>query len=154
MIAKLVRIKELSLLRGLFGCSVMNLLQTLQADYQRFPVDQTYSLYAPDVYFKDPISEFRGIERYQQMIRFMQRWFQHCQMELHQIQQTGNQIRTEWTLHWNTPLPWKPRILIRGWSELTLNEVGLIASHVDYWHCSKWDVIRQHFPFGKPGVVS
>ncbi len=132
----------------------MNLLQILQADYQRFPVDQTYSLYAPDVYFKDPMTEFRGIERYRQMIGFIQRWFQHCQMELHQIQQTGNQIRTEWTLRWTTPLPWQPRIAIAGWSELTLNEVGLIASHIDYWHCSKWDVIRQHFPFGKLGGVS
>ena len=127
-----------------------DILEQLKADYARFPRDQTYSLYAPEVYFKDPMTEFRGVERYQQMIGFIQTWFRNCQMEVHEIQASGNQIRTEWTLRWNTPLPWQPRISIPGWSELTLNEQGLIASHIDYWHCSRWDVVRQHLPFLLP----
>jgi len=123
----------------------MDIMQALKADYLRFPKNQTFSLYAPDVYFKDPMTEFSGIQRYQQMIGLIQRWFLNCEMELHSIQQTGQQIKTEWTLRWNTPLPWQPRIAISGWSELTLNDDGLIASHIDYWHCSKWNVIQQHF---------
>lgn len=123
----------------------MSILETLQADYQRFPRDQTYEIYAPDVYFKDPMTEFRGVDRYQQMIGFIQTWFLNCKMDLHQIHQTGNQIRSDWTLHWNTPLPWKPPIAISGWSELTLDDRGLICSHIDYWHCSRLDVLKQHF---------
>jgi hypothetical protein len=66
-------------------------------------------------------------------------------MDLHSIEQDGDTIRTKWTLSWNTPLPWKPRISIDGWSELILNVEGLIASHVDHWNCSQLDVLKQHF---------
>jgi hypothetical protein len=123
----------------------MNIVQALQSDYQRFPANQTYSLYARDVYFKDPMTEFRGIKRYQQMIGFIQRWFLNCKMDLHNIQQDGDRITTEWTLSWNTPLPWKPLITISGWSELCLNSEGLIISHIDHWNCSRLDVLKQHF---------
>lgn len=121
-----------------------NILEILKDDYRKFPNDQTYSLYAEDVYFKDPMSEFRGCDRYRQMIGFIKTWFLNPHLDLHSIQQTGPHIRTDWTLSWTTPLPWKPNIQITGWSELTLNQAGLIATHVDYWHCSRLDVLRQH----------
>jgi hypothetical protein len=124
----------------------MNILETLKADYQQFPHNQTYSIYAEEVFFKDPMTEFRGIKRYQAMIRFIETWFLNCTMEVHDLQQTGDRIRSDWTLSWNTPLPWKPRIAIGGWSDLTLNSQGLIISHLDYWHCSKLDVLKQHLP--------
>lgn len=127
----------------------MDILQILKKDYSRFPADQTYSIYAEDVYFKDPMTEFRGIRRYQQMIGFIQTFFLNCRMDLHDMQQNGNAIRTNWTLSWNTPLPWKPPISISGWSELTLNDQGAIASHIDYWHCSRFDVLKQHFSLKK-----
>ncbi len=123
----------------------MDLLQILQDDYQRFPDDQTYSLYAEDVYFKDPLNEFRGRNRYQKMIGFIETWFLSVKMDLHTIQRSGSLIRTDWTLSWNTPLPWKPYISISGWSELTVNEDDLIMSHIDYWHCSRLDMLKQHF---------
>ena len=122
-----------------------DILTVLKEDYQRFPVDQSYDIYAKDVYFKDPMNEFRGCDRYRQMIGFIARWFINPALDLHKIQQTGQQIRTDWTLSWTTPLPWQPRIAINGWSELTLNEEGLIEAHIDYWHCSRFDVIKQHF---------
>lgn len=123
----------------------MSIVEQLKADYARFPKDQSYDLYAEDVYFKDPMNEFRGCDRYRQMIGFIDQWFKQPQMDLHDITQEGQTIRTDWTLSWTTPLPWQPRIAIPGWSELTLNRDGLIASHVDYWRCSKWDVVQQHF---------
>jgi len=130
----------------------MNILNILQQDYQRFPLNQSYEIYAKDVYFKDPMTEFRGITRYQAMIGFMTHWFQNIQMELHDIKQVTessepprDRIETRWTLSWTTPLPWQPRIAISGRSELMLNEQNLIVSHIDYWDCSRWDVLRQHF---------
>jgi hypothetical protein len=128
----------------------MDLLAQLRQDYDRFPLDQTYSLYAEEVYFKDPMNQFRGVKKYQDMIGFITRFFQSPQLDLHDIQQTNHQIRTDWTLSWTTPLPWRPRISISGWSELTLNEAGLISSHIDYWHCDRWNVIQQHFQKNKP----
>lgn len=122
-----------------------DILTVLKKDYQSFPSDQSYDIYAEDVYFKDPMNEFRGCDRYRQMIRFIDRWFTNPVLDLHNIQQTGQEIRTDWTLSWTTPLPWQPRISIKGWSELRLNKEGLIESHIDYWHCSRFDVLKQHF---------
>ncbi len=123
----------------------MDIIQILQQDYQRFPVNQTYSIYDQDVYFQDPLNKFRGVERYKQMIKFIETLFIDTKMDLHNIQRLGDTIKMEWTLSWNTPLPWKPRISIPGWSELRLNSVGLIVSHIDYWNCSRLDVLKQHF---------
>ncbi len=122
-----------------------NLIDMLKQDYQRFPTQQTYSLYADDVVFKDPMTQFQGVQRYQQMIGWMARWFTDIRLELHAIEQDGDRIQTRWTLSWTSPLPWNPRIRISGWSELRLNSQGLIASHIDYWDCSRLAVLKQHF---------
>ncbi|MEH2115852.1 DUF2358 domain-containing protein [Nostoc sp.] len=125
----------------------MDIIEILKEDYQRFPVNQTYNIYASDVYFQDPLNKFRGVKRYKEMINFIQTWFLNPKMDVHNIQGLGDTIKTEWTLSWNTPLPWKPRISIPGWSELGLNSDGLIVSHIDYWNCSRLDVVKQHlFP--------
>ncbi|MBE9178378.1 DUF2358 domain-containing protein [Oculatella sp. LEGE 06141] len=126
-----------------------DILEILREDYRKFPHDQTYSIYADDVYFKDPLNEFRGRDRYRTMIGFIKTWFINPRMDVHTLERHGNTVKTEWTLHWNTPLPWKPNIAIPGWSELLVNEDGLITSHVDYWRCSRIDVVKQHFSLGK-----
>jgi hypothetical protein len=125
-----------------------DIIQILKDDYQRFPVDQTYDIYADNVYFKDPLNEFRGIKRYREMIGFINTWFQAVKMDLHSIDRIDDRVETHWTLHWTTPLPWKPRIAIPGRSELTLDrEIDRIISHIDYWGISKGNVIWQHFQF-------
>lgn len=124
----------------------MDVLEQLRQDYQRFPHQQSYHLYTEDVYFKDPLNEFRGIRRYQQMIGFITRWFQAIDLQLHAIEYVSpRQIHTRWTLNWVAPLPWKPAMGIPGRSELTLNEDGKICAHVDYWDCSRWAVLQQVF---------
>lgn len=123
----------------------MDIIQILKQDYQKFPVDQTYSLYAADVYFQDPLNRFRGLEKYKKMIALIKTLFIAPKMDLHDIQRSGDTITMKWTLSWNTPLPWKPRISIPGWSELQLDSAGLISSHIDYWNCSRLDVLKQHF---------
>lgn len=123
------------------------ILDRIRQDYDRFPKDQSYDLYAETVRFKDPMTEFRGVQRYREMIGFIDRFFTDPQLDLHEIQQVDQQIRTDWTLSWTTPLPWKPRISISGWSELTIDESGLISEHIDYWHCTPWNVLQQHFSF-------
>jgi len=127
----------------------MDILQTLTEDYQRFPRDQTYDIYHPNVYFKDPLNEFRGLQRYKKNIAFIQTWFKDVQLEVRDLQQRDRLIATKWTLRWTTPLPWKPRIAIPGRSELALNDDNLIISHVDYWDCSRLDVLKQHFVTSK-----
>ena len=46
-----------------------------------------------------------------------------------------------------SPLPWKPRLAIPGWSELTINQDNLIISHRDFWHIAPIKVLLQNFVF-------
>lgn len=123
----------------------MDIIKILKEDYQNFPNHQTYNIYADDVYFQDPLNQFRGVRRYQKMIGFLSSFFQDINLELHEITQKEDKIKTEWTLKMTSPLPWKPRLSIPGWSELKLNQDNLIASHIDYWHISRWHLLQQNF---------
>lgn len=125
---------------------VEQLVEQLEEDYARFPENQTYSLYAEDVTFKDPLNSFSGVGRYRLMIGFIARFFSNIEMDLHKIEQSSpTMITTQWTLHMNPPVPWSTRLSIPGHSELGLNLEGLIDSHIDYWHCSRLDVLKQVF---------
>ncbi|TAG91360.1 MAG: DUF2358 domain-containing protein [Oscillatoriales cyanobacterium] len=121
----------------------MDILEILKDDYQRFPENQTYSIYAKDVYFEDPVNRFTGVDRYRKMIGFMGTFFQDINLDLHGISQSGDSIDTRWTLSWFAPLPWRPKMAISGRSELKVNPDGLIVSHIDYWNCSRLDVLKQ-----------
>lgn len=138
--------------------SITNIIDIIKADYAKFPEAQTYSIYSEDVYFKDPVYNFRGIKQYQKMIGFINFWFKNLKLDLHDISRTDNLIKARWTMSWDAPLPWKPRISVTGWSDLTVDKFAdnlnngegdreLIISHVDYWECTKFDVIKQHFVF-------
>ena len=129
----------------------MNIIETLTTDYQKFPQDQTYALYAKDVYFKDPLNEFRGIDRYQKMIGFLGSFFRNIDLELYKIEQNDETIVTEWKLNMTSPLPWKPRISIPGCTEMRLNSDRLIISHIDHWHISPFNVLLQNFFLGQKG---
>ena len=126
----------------------MDIITILRADYAKFPIDQNYQIYAEDVYFQDPLSKFRGLNRYKKTIAFIQTWFRDPQLELYEIDRTEQLISTSWSLRWNTPLPWYPRIEITGRSEMLLNDLELIISHIDYWDCAPLDVLKQHLKLG------
>ncbi|NJK42004.1 MAG: DUF2358 domain-containing protein [Acaryochloridaceae cyanobacterium SU_2_1] len=123
----------------------MDILARLQQDYDRFPANQSFDLYAADVYFKDPLNQFRGVAKYQEMIGFIQKWFINTHMQVHGLEQQGEIICSRWTLDWQAPLPWRPHMAITGRSELQLDEAGLICSHIDYWDCSRLAVLKQLF---------
>ncbi|MEM8615204.1 MAG: DUF2358 domain-containing protein [Cyanobacteria bacterium P01_H01_bin.105] len=126
--------------------TISAVIEQVKADYARFPSEQSYDLYAETVYFKDPMNEFYGVEPYRRMIGFIDTWFRDIDLELHGIEQSqSNGIVTRWTLHFTAPIPWQPRVSIPGWSELTLDDRGLICSHIDYWNCSRWAVAKQLF---------
>jgi len=131
------------------GTQQEHLVDILKEDYARFPENQTFDIYADDVYFKDPLNEFRGVKKYQAMIKFLGTFFGNVQMDVHNVSQQEQLIKSEWTLNMTSPLPWKPRLSIPGWSELGINQDHKIASHIDYWHISPWSVLRQNFISGK-----
>ena len=123
----------------------MKITEIIKQDYQNFPDRQTYNIYAENVYFEDPLNKFTGIKRYQKMIGFLSKFFQDIHLELHSIVREDRIITTEWTLNMTSPLPWKPRLSIPGWSELKLNSENLVISHCDRWKIAPWQVILQNF---------
>ncbi len=128
----------------------MDIVEILRSDYARFPIDQTYEIYADDVYFQDPLNRFRGLNRYRLTIGFIKTWFKEIQFDLYSLERIDQTISTRWRLSWNTPLPWYPRIVIPGRSELLVDDRELIISHIDYWDCTPVDVLRQHFGGRQP----
>ncbi|MBE9044386.1 DUF2358 domain-containing protein [Pleurocapsales cyanobacterium LEGE 10410] len=122
-----------------------DLVEILREDYARFPDNQTYEIYSPDVYFKDPLNEFNGVKKYREMIGFLDSFFGNVKMDVHNLNRSGSTIKVEWTLNMTSPLPWKPRLSIPGWTELTVNDENLIGSHIDHWQISPWKVLRQNF---------
>ncbi|GAB4536837.1 MAG: hypothetical protein Tsb0014_24970 [Pleurocapsa sp.] len=129
----------------------MDLIEIIKQDYQNFPQNQSYHIYAEDVYFQDPLNKFTGVQKYKKMIGFLGNFFQDIDLQLHDISQETAIIKTEWTLKMTPPLPWQPRISILGWSELKLNQDNLIVSHIDRWHISPWSVLLQIFFWRKKG---
>jgi hypothetical protein len=123
----------------------MKIIEIIKQDYQNFPRQQTYSIYAKDVYFEDPLNKFTGLPRYQKMIEFLETFFQNIHLELHSIEQKEQTIVTEWTLNMTSPLPWKPHLSIPGWSELKLNQQELIVAHCDRWKITPWQLLLQNF---------
>lgn len=123
----------------------MTVLDILEQDYQSFPENQTFEIYGANVLFKDPLNEFRGVDRYKKMIGFLDQWFSNIQLTLHQIYRQEQTIRTDWTLCMTCPLPWQPRLSISGYSLLEVDENELIISHIDYWHDSPLKVLGQVF---------
>ncbi len=122
------------------------IIEQLKQDYARFPEDQTYGLYAQEVKFKDPMNKFEGVGLFQKMIGFIGWFFGDVQMDLHSIEESApSLIELRWTLNMNPPVPWSARLHIPGRTELWLSEAGLIESHVDYWSCSRLDVLKQVF---------
>jgi hypothetical protein len=127
------------------------IIEILRRDYQNFPDCQTYSIYDAQVYFQDPLTKFCGIERYQKTIKFIATFFRDIHLEVQAIERNGATIRTEWTLYMTSPLPWQPRLMIPGWSELELNSDELIISHIDRWRISPLALLLQNFFFRKKG---
>ncbi|MEM0981144.1 MAG: DUF2358 domain-containing protein [Cyanobacteria bacterium P01_H01_bin.58] len=116
----------------------------IRQDYANFPKAQSYDLYAADVYFQDPLNRFRGVERYRDMIGFIDRWFQNPKLELHSLEQVAaDHLQTQWTLSWIAPFPWQPSMAISGWTDYRLDEASKVISHIDHWHCSRWSVVGQ-----------
>jgi len=127
----------------------MNIIEILKQDYAKFPDFQSYDLYAEDVSFADPLTSFKGVDRYKKMISFLGSFFSDINLELHAIEQERQLIITKWTLNMVSPLPWKPTITISGSSELVLNDELLIVSHRDRWKLSPWQVLLQNFRFNR-----
>ncbi|MBW4692507.1 MAG: DUF2358 domain-containing protein [Lyngbya sp. HA4199-MV5] len=122
---------------------------TLQHDLPMlFERDIAYDIYSQAIDFRDPVNRFKGKFNYRIIfwtLRFHGRlFFTDLHFDLHRVQQaTPETIRADWTVRGTLRVPWKATLFFNGYSLYTLNEDGLITTHVDTWDRSPKEILKQ-----------
>ena len=129
-------------------------IATLQQDLPTlFECDISYDIYSSAIDFRDPVNHFKGKLNYRIIfwtLRFHGRlFFTELHFDLHNIQQTDTTtIRADWTVRGTLRVPWKAKLFFNGYSLYTLNQEGLITTHVDTWDRSPGAILKQFVQVG------
>lgn len=125
------------------------ILETLRADLPHlFEQDISYDIYTRDIFFKDPVNQFKGKLNYRIIfwtLRFHGRlFFSDLHFDLHDVRVEDElTIRADWTVRGTLRLPWQPHIFFNGYSLYSLNEAGKIYDHRDTWDRSPTTILKQ-----------
>lgn len=125
------------------------ILETLKADLPTlFERDISYDIYSQDIFFKDPVNQFKGKLNYRIIywtLRFHgQLFFTDLHFDLHDVQvEAADRIRADWTVRGTLRLPWQPRLFFNGYSHYRLNREGKIDDHRDTWDRAPSAILRQ-----------
>ena len=125
------------------------ILETLRADLPTlFERDISYDIYTQDIFFKDPVNQFKGKFNYRIIfwtLRFHGRlFFTDLHFDLHDVRvEDEATIRADWTVRGTLRLPWRPRLYFNGYSLYKLNAEGKIYDHCDTWDRSPGSILRQ-----------
>ena len=119
-----------------------DLERCIEREYASFfsPMDKKF--YADNVEFIDPMTSFRGINKYQGNVDMLagrtgvgKIMFKDASIALHNVEQLGvGKLQTRWTLQVTVKaVPWQPRARFSGVSIYTLDSNGKVAKQEDYW---------------------
>ena len=137
-----------------YQMQVEQTVDTLKADLPTlFEQDISYDIYTKDVYFQDPVNNFKGKINYRIIfwtLRFHgQLFFSAIYFDLHDVSQTASDtIVANWTVRGTLRVPWKARIFFNGYSTYKLDEDGLIYQHIDTWDREPGEILKQFFRKG------
>ena len=126
-----------------------SILATLRADLPTlFERDISYDIYTRDIFFKDPVNQFKGKFNYRIIfwtLRFHGRlFFSDLHFDLHEVRVADElTIRADWTVRGTLRLPWQPRLFFNGYSLYSLNEAGKIYDHRDTWDRPPGEILQQ-----------
>lgn len=125
------------------------ILTTLRNDLPTlFEQDISYDIYTQDIFFKDPVNQFKGKLSYRIIfwtLRFHGGlFFTDLHFDLHDVRVEDELvIRADWTVRGTLRLPWRPQLYFNGYSLYTLNTGGQIYDHRDTWDRSPGAILRQ-----------
>ncbi|PSB26986.1 DUF2358 domain-containing protein [Stenomitos frigidus] len=129
-------------------------IATLQQELPMlFERDLSYDIYSQDIDFRDPVNRFKGKLNYRIIfwtLRFHGRlFFTELHFDLHNVQQPEPEtIRADWTVRGTLRVPWKAKLFFNGYSIYTLNQDGLISTHVDTWDRTPGEILKQFVQVG------
>lgn len=143
------------MLEKVYRSRVEAAIETLNAELPNlFETDISYDIYTKDIYFRDPVSIFKGKFNYRIIfwtLRFHGKlFFTSLYFDLHDIKQTASDtILANWTVRGNLRVPWQARLLFNGYSTYKLTPEGLIYEHIDTWDRHPKEILKQFFRRGQ-----
>ncbi len=127
-------------------------IATLKQDLPTlFEKDISYDIYRKDIFFKDPVNQFKWKFNYRIIfwtLRFHgQLFFTELYFDLHDVEQVApDMILANWTVRGRLRLPWKTELFFNGYSNYKLDEDGLIYEHIDTWDREPKAILKQFLP--------
>ncbi|MCT7972545.1 DUF2358 domain-containing protein [Laspinema olomoucense] len=135
-----------------YQSQVVKAIATLKEDLPTlFKKDISYDIYRKDIFFKDPVNQFKWKFNYRIIfwtLRFHgQLFFTQLYFDLHDVEQVApDMILANWTVRGTLRLPWKADIFFNGYSNYKLDETGLIYEHIDTWDREPKAILKQFLP--------
>ncbi|AFY79869.1 DUF2358 domain-containing protein [Oscillatoria acuminata] len=135
-----------------YQSQVFKAIATLKEDLPRlFEKDISYDIYRKDIFFKDPVNQFKWKFNYRIIfwtLRFHgQLFFTELYFDLHDVEQVEpDMILANWTVRGQLRLPWKADLFFNGYSNYKLDEDGLIYEHIDTWDREPKAILKQFLP--------
>ncbi len=116
-----------------------------------FEKDISYDIYRKDIFFKDPVNQFKWKFNYRIIfwtLRFHGKlFFTQLNFDLHDVEQVApDMILANWTVRGRLRLPWKADLFFKGYSNYKLDEAGLIYEHIDTWDREPKAILKQFLP--------
>ncbi|MCT7981136.1 DUF2358 domain-containing protein, partial [Laspinema olomoucense] len=135
-----------------YQSQVVKAIATLKEDLPTlFKKDISYDIYRKDIFFKDPVNQFKWKFNYRIIfwtLRFHgQLFFTQLYFDLHDVEQVApDMILANWTVRGTLRLPWKADLFFNGYSNYKLDETGLIYEHIDTWDREPKAILKQFLP--------
>jgi len=114
--------------------AIISVFEQLRADR----LDVLESIYAPDVWFKDPFNEVTGLPAVQRIFAHMFAHLEAPHFVVRSVARQGGALFITWDMHFAF-LSWQRGRAqsIHGASHLQLDEHGRIVRHRDYWDAAE-----------------
>lgn len=107
-------------------------------------IDGLRAMYAPDILFRDPIQQVRGIDAFLAMNRRLLRRMRSLEWIVVTTAGDDREIFLEWTMRGRTKLG--PMVSVDGMTRARARH-GLIHDHRDYWDLG--ELLASSMPAGK-----
>lgn len=148
-LSKITIVTSIQLTEADYAARVEQAIATLQAELPTlFERDISYDIYSQDIFFRDPVNQFKGKLNYRIIfwtLRFHGRlFFTELYFDLHRVEAISpDTIRADWTVRGTLRVPWKAKLHFNGYSIYKLNAGALIDEHIDTWDRSPQAILQQ-----------
>ena len=109
----------------------------LLANVEHAGVDAVCAIVSDDIYFRDPFTKIRGIDRFRQMLVDMVNQLENIDFETFAIgwcaEQGSRSALVQWRLAANLPRLGGRRWCVDGCARITIDASGRVCQHIEFW---------------------